>query len=67
MLINNQHYVLIKEFNKLMFDQTKSNCKKNFCMHYLQCFGLEDVLTKHIANCMPLFLPTPIVSCLAFQ
>ena len=26
------HYVLVKNFNKFMFDQTKHNCKKHFCM-----------------------------------
>ena len=46
------HYVLIKNFNKFMFDQTKHNCKKHFCMYCLQCFSREDVLTEHINNCL---------------
>ena len=46
------HYVLIKNFNKFMFDQTKHNCKKHFCMYCLQCFSREDVLTEHIKNCL---------------
>ena len=46
------HYVLIKNFNKFMFDQTKHNCKKYFCMYCLQCFSREDVLAEHVKNCL---------------
>ena len=46
------HYVLIKNCNKFMFDQTKHNCKKHFCMYCLQCFSREDVLAEHIKNCL---------------
>ena len=46
------HYVLIKNFNKFMFDQTKHNCKKHFCMYCLQCFSREDVLAEHVKNCL---------------
>ena len=46
------HYVLVKIFNKFMFDQTKHNCKKHFCMYCLQCFSREDVLTEHVKNCL---------------
>ena len=35
-----------------MFDQTKHNCKKHFCMYCLQCFSREDILTEHINNCL---------------
>ena len=48
----NKHYVLIKDFNKFMFRQTKHEHKKHFCMCCLQCFSREDVLTKHINNCI---------------
>ena len=48
----NKHYVLIKEFNKFMFRQNKHEHKKYFCMYCLQCFSREDVLTKHINNCI---------------
>ena len=30
------HYVLIKDFNRLMFDITKGRSKKHFCMHCLE-------------------------------
>ena len=33
----NKHYVLIKDFNKFMFNQTKHEHRKHFCMHCLQC------------------------------
>jgi len=33
-----QHYVLIKDFNQFMYNQTKHEHRKYFCMHCLQCF-----------------------------
>lgn len=48
----NRHYVLITDFNKLMYNQTKHKCKKHFCMYCLQYFSSEDVLTNHKTNCM---------------
>ena len=37
----NQHYVLIKDFIKLMFNKTKHKEQKYFCMHCLQRFNSE--------------------------
>ena len=48
----NKHYVLIKDFNKFMYNQTKHEHKKHFCMYCLQCFSSEDVLTNHTPNCI---------------
>ena len=48
----NNHYVLIKDFNKFMFNQTKHEHRKYFCMYCLQCFSREDVLTEHKNNCI---------------
>ena len=48
----NKHYVLIKDFNRFMFHQTKNNNNKNFCMHCLQCFSSEIVLNNHKDNCI---------------
>ena len=48
----NKHYVLIKDFNKFMFKQSKYEHKKHFCMNCLQCFSREDVLTEHKNNCI---------------
>ena len=48
----NRHYVLMKDFNKFMYNQTKHKERKHFCMHCLQGFSREDVLTEHIPNCI---------------
>ena len=49
---NNSHYVLIKNFNKFMYQQTKHKNKKHFCMHCLQCFSSIKILNKHKPNCI---------------
>ena len=49
---NNQHYVFIKDFNRFMFNQTKHEHRKHFCMHCLQCFSSEEVLNNHKDNCI---------------
>ena len=46
----NKHYVLIKDFNKFLYNQTKQ--RKHFCMHCLQCFSSEKVLANHKENCI---------------
>ena len=51
LLINNR-YVLIIDFNRLMFNQTKSKNKKWFCKSCLQCFSNETVLNKHKKDCL---------------
>ena len=48
----NKHYVLIKDFNRFMFNQTKHEHRKHFCMHCLQCFSSERVLNNHNDNCI---------------
>ena len=48
----NQHYVLIKDFDKFMYQQTKHKERKHFCMHCLQCFSSEIVLNNHKENCI---------------
>ena len=48
----NKHYMLIKDFNKLMYNQTKHKGRKHFCMYCLQCFSSERVLTNHKENCI---------------
>ena len=47
-----KHYVLIKDFNKLMYNQTKHKEKKHFCKYCLQCFSSERVLNNHKENCI---------------
>ena len=46
------HYVLIKDFNRLMFNVTRSRNKKYFCMSCLQTFSKEEVLAKHEEDCI---------------
>ena len=50
----NKHYVLIKDFNKFMYNQTKHKERKQFCMYCLQCFISERVLNNHTDNCIQL-------------
>ena len=48
----NKHYVLIKNFNRFMYNQTKHKERKHFCMCCLQCFSSERVLNDHKDNCI---------------
>ena len=48
----NKHYVLIKDFNKFMYNQTKHKERKHFCMWCLQCFSSERVLSNHKDICI---------------
>ena len=48
----NKHYILIKDFNAFMYDQTKHKNKKHFCMYCLQCFSSERILANHVNNCL---------------
>ena len=48
----NKHYVLIQDFNKFMYNQTKHKERKHFCMYCLQCFSSEIILNNHKVNCL---------------
>ena len=48
----NKHYVLIKDFNSFMYNQSKHKERKQFCMYCLQCFSSEIILLNHIKNCL---------------
>jgi len=50
--VTRSHYVLIKDFNKLLFDQTKHKERKHFCMCCLLCFSSEDILKSHTEDCL---------------
>ena len=41
------HYVHTKDFNKFMFNKTKTENKKYFCKYCLKCFSSEKILVKH--------------------
>ena len=49
----NKHYILIKDFDRFMFNQTKhEHKKKHFCMNCLQCFSSDKFLNNHKDNCI---------------
>ena len=52
LLINQSHYVYIKDFNTFMFHKTKNKNKKWFCKSSLQCFSSKNVLIKHKEDCL---------------
>ena len=47
-----KHYVLIKDFNAFMYNQSKHKERKHFCIHCLQCFSSERILANHVNNCL---------------
>ena len=47
-----KHYVLIKDFNAFMYNQSKHKEGKHFCMYCLQCFSSERILENHVNNCL---------------
>lgn len=46
------HYVLIKDLNKFMYDETKDGQRKHFFMYCLLYSTSEDMLNKHKTNCI---------------
>ena len=47
-----RHYVLMKDFNMFMYNQSKHKERKHFCMYCLQYFSSESILVKHTNNCV---------------
>ena len=47
-----KHYILIKDFNTFMYNQSKHKERKHFCMYCLQCFSSERILANHVNNCL---------------
>ena len=47
-----KHYVLVKDFNAFMYNQTKHKEKMHFYMYCLQCFSSERILANHVNNCL---------------
>ena len=50
--VETNHYVWIKNFNKLCSKITKHTTKKFFCKHCIQHFTSESKLEKHMEDCM---------------
>ena len=46
------HYVLIKDFNRFMYDISKNEGSKHFCKCCLQYFTTKKTLEGHIGNCL---------------
>ena len=45
------HYVLIKNFNTFMYDNTLHCGRKHFCHYCLQAFHTENILKSHVKDC----------------
>ena len=52
LLLISNHYVYIKDFNRLMLNKTKNKNKKHFCKSCLQCFSSEKLLEDHKKDCL---------------
>ena len=55
LLISNgftNHYVFIKDFNRLMFNKTRHKGKKYFCKCCLQSFSSKKLLKDHGKYCL---------------
>ena len=52
LLLVEQHYVLIKNFNKFMSLKTKHKESKHFCLYCVQCFSKADILENHKEKCL---------------
>ena len=47
-----KYYVLIRDFNRFMYNQSKHQHNKHFCLSCLECFSPKDVLEKHTTTCL---------------
>lgn len=47
-----QHYVLIKDFDRMMFNISKSHHRKYFCTYCLQHFTTKEGLNQYKENCL---------------
>ena len=50
--VEKKHYVLIKDFNAFMYNQSKHKERKHFCMYCLQCFSSIEILDAHRKDCI---------------
>ena len=49
---NKSHHVFIKDFNKLMYSNTKHKHRKRYCMQCLESFTTEVILSNHKKQCL---------------
>jgi len=48
------HYVLIQNFNRLMFNFSNRKETKHFCMRCLHCLSSKNLLERHQGDCFAL-------------
>ena len=48
----NRNYVLIKYFNTFMYYHKLYRRRKHFCRYCLQVFSTEEILERHIKDCL---------------
>ena len=46
-----KHYVLVKDFNTFLYDQTLHCKRKHTCCYCLQAFYTEEILKSHVNEC----------------
>ncbi|CAH3150415.1 unnamed protein product [Pocillopora meandrina] len=63
----NKHYVLIKDFNRFMYNKTKHEHRKHFCMHCLQCFSSESVYCIQVNGTQAVKMPDKDKNILKFN
>ena len=54
LLLNSKNslFVLIKGFDRCMYNKTKHHGRKDFCQYCLQCFSNQTILEYHLKNCL---------------
>ena len=45
-----KHYVLIRDFYRFMYNQSKHQHRKHFCLSYLQCFFIKGCVRETYNN-----------------
>ena len=51
MIGEGEKHVLIKSFNRYMYDYSLHLERKHFCWYCLHVFITEEILKRHIKNC----------------
>ena len=46
-----KHYVLVKDFNRFMYDHSLHRERKHFCRYCLHAFITEEILMCYIKDC----------------
>ena len=52
LLLISNHYMYLKDLNRLTFNKNKCKNKKLFCRNCLQCFSSEKMLLQHGIDCL---------------